>query len=216
MAPRYPSRETGGLLFVSLLQNVRRWEWRPEVPVCWCHGPFSGESPSGRHRTHCFAQSLAARSASDSWTTSASKARSASKADATISSTRNPFQCAEASCPRDAPKGTKCFVTSMPRMGYFCPQDPYVKADARTRTADPRFTRAVLYQLSYVGAGRMLLASLEGADGLGPVERNECNLCSVLLLYRDVLESFYIPHRRNHVHHLRAVHRPPSAQSEAR
>jgi hypothetical protein len=32
------------------------------------------------------------------------------------------------------------------------------KADARTRTGDPFITSEVLYQLSYVGGGRILLA----------------------------------------------------------
>ena len=34
-----------------------------------------------------------------------------------------------------------------------------VEADARTRTGDPFITSEVLYQLSYVGGRRILLAS---------------------------------------------------------
>jgi hypothetical protein len=46
------------------------------------------------------------------------------------------------------------------------------EADARIRTADPFITSEVLYQLSYVGAGRCILAGREtGIRPIGPGRR---------------------------------------------
>ena len=42
---------------------------------------------------------------------------------------------------------------------------PFVEADARIRTADPFITSEVLYQLSYVGEGRCILAGWDGRFG---------------------------------------------------